>query len=164
MPAGSVHTANSISIAALLSGAAYFYDPIMLTNTDSAALVVGSLSGIFLTPDLDVDSGYIGLRFLRSIPLVGRLISWIWRLMWLPYAIVIPHRSWISHFPLISTIIRVIILFIFFSPILFVFKESFLGNSRIVFMWFVGLCISDFFHFYADWISGDLNGYSGKDE
>lgn len=164
MPSGSVHTANSLSIAALLSGAAYFYDPVMLTNSDSVALVVGSLSGIFLTPDLDVDSGYIGLRFLRSIPIVGRFVAWMWRLMWLPYAILVPHRSWISHFPVISTIIRVVILFVFFGFIAFMYKEAFIQNIRLFFMWFVGLCISDCFHFWADWISGDLNGYSGKYE
>lgn len=151
-------------MAALLSGAAYFYNPNILTNDDSIYLVVGSLSGLILSPDQDVDSGYIGLRFLRSIPLVGTFISAGWKLMWLPYSRFVPHRSWISHFPIISTIIRLVYLLVFVSPVLAIYWDWVIPNLRWFGMWFVGLCLSDIFHFFADLISGDLNGYSGKDE
>lgn len=164
MPAGSVHTANSLTIAATLSVAAYFYNPNLLTNDDSMYLVIGSLSGIFLSPDLDVDNGYVGLRFLRSIPLIGGIVSAGWKLIWTPYAKFVPHRSWISHFPGISTIIRLTYLSAFMSPVLIIYWDWIFVNFRWLGMWMIGLCLSDIFHFFADLISGDLNGYSGKDE
>lgn len=153
----------------MLSVAAYFYNPEMISNSDSVALVVGALSGILLSPDLDVDGGYIGLHFLRSIPIIGWPISKAWELFWKPYAVVIPHRSWISHFPVISTTIRVGILFVCFGiPLALMnygsFKILFVDNIRTDFMWFIGLCISDGFHYFADKFSGDLNSFAGKDE
>lgn len=62
------------------------------------------LGGIFLSPDLDVEKGYIGFFYLRKIfpPLY-----YFWRYYWFLYSKFVPHRSWISHSPIISTLIRV---------------------------------------------------------
>jgi uncharacterized metal-binding protein len=151
MPAGRVHAADSISTAALIGAGGYFMDPKIVSTIDVVLLTFGVLSGILLSPDLDVDKGYIGLWFLRKIPFVGWFISGAWRLFWWPYAVLVPHRSWISHFPVISTIIRVVIIVSTFVVFEYVLFKSYLPlHFHYMLVWFLGLTISDTKHFVLD--------------
>lgn len=64
---------------------------------------VGCLIGLFVEPDLDVN----GLTrsewtLLRSVWPVGIL----WVVLWYPYGLAVPHRSPLSHRPLIGTLCR----------------------------------------------------------
>lgn len=70
----------------------------------SPAAALGCLSGVLLSPDLDVDTGYYGLHVIRAI--WGEAGAAVWRAFWLPYAKIMPHRSIASHFPLVSTAVR----------------------------------------------------------
>jgi uncharacterized metal-binding protein len=65
----------------------------------------GCLAGLLITPDLDVDVPVNSHAVVRRH---AGLLPWLaWRLLWLPYAKTIPHRHWLSHAPVIGTLIRV---------------------------------------------------------
>lgn len=65
--------------------------------------IAGNLVGILVTPDLDVDAGNISDTFIRK---VSPSAQWLWRKFWTPYSLSVPHRGVVSHFPVISTLIR----------------------------------------------------------
>jgi uncharacterized metal-binding protein len=102
MPSGLTHSVITTVAAAGLYYAlpqAGFIDP-MTTYTAMG----GCMAGVLLTPDLDVDnashSHYVVLHRFGMIPFI------IWRAIWYPYGVAIGHRSWVSHMPIISTLIR----------------------------------------------------------
>jgi len=72
MPSGRVHTVTTIGLAV---GTALFVP---------APVTVGILSGLILSPDLDVDDGFIGLAHLRRVPAVGNIISGCWQARLMP--------------------------------------------------------------------------------
>jgi uncharacterized metal-binding protein len=65
---------------------------------------IGALLGIMLTPDLDVDGGYIGGKIIRNK--VGRWAERAWDVLWYFYRKSLKHGSELSHFPIISTLFR----------------------------------------------------------
>lgn len=71
----------------------------------AAGLIAGSLGGWFITPDIDHwQRTHEEIRIYQSAgPLAGRL----WQAYWSPYAILIPHRHWLSHLPGVGTVIRI---------------------------------------------------------
>jgi len=93
MPSGKTHTKMSAWLAVGLA-------PV------SPTAALGCLSGVLLSPDLDVDAGYYGLHVLRTI--WGDFVADVWWAFWLPYAKIMPHRSIASHFPLLSTAVRLV--------------------------------------------------------
>lgn len=148
MPSGKVHTANTITAAGLIAASSYFLDPALVSNADVSILTFGCLSGIFISSDLDVNKGYIGLYYLRLIPVVGPIVSLLWKWYWKPYSLIIPHRDWISHTPGISTIIRMGYVS---WPWLLIFSISLAAlNWHYLFIYWLGLTISDTFHVVAD--------------
>lgn len=98
MPSGNIHTI--ITIAA--STGLYLLAPV--SDPQRIAITAGCLAGLIISPDLDVDMQTSAHSTVRRT--LGRLPGLAWRLLWLPYAYLVPHRSWISHAPLISTLIR----------------------------------------------------------
>jgi uncharacterized metal-binding protein len=70
-----------------------------------AALSLGVSVGFLVNPDLDVESGSIA--FYNARRTAGGLFGLAWRIIWWPYAKVVPHRSPLSHFPVLGTLIRV---------------------------------------------------------
>lgn len=137
MPSGRVHTVTTIGLAV---GTALFVP---------APVTVGILSGLILSPDLDVDDGFIGLAHLRRVPAVGNVISGCWQAFWYPYSRLTPHRSHISHSILFGTCLRVAYLLI---PLLAI---NFLGVPIKLptgfGMWFIGLCLADALHIILDY-------------
>lgn len=99
MPSGQTHAA--ISAAA---GLGLYYALGGGQHPEAIAACGGCLLGIIVTPDLDVDQP------IRAHYVVGRRFGApgfaAWRLLWLPYGLAIGHRSWVSHMPIISTLIR----------------------------------------------------------
>ena len=75
-------------------------------------LAVGYLFGLYVgrrvTPDLDIDE--VITRQTRRYLDRHRVLGWLWRFYWLPYAIIHPHRG-ISHTPFIGTIGRWLYMF-----------------------------------------------------
>lgn len=137
MPSGRVHTTATILLA---------IGTFPLANPP---LTAGVLSGLILSPDLDVDDGFIGLAHLRRVGCLGNVLSGIWRAFWYPYSKIVPHRSPISHSIIFGTVVRVGYLILpllalsFFVP---VSVESWFG------VWFVGLCLSDALHIVMDYL------------
>lgn len=68
----------------------------------------GSLVGVVLTPDLDVDAGNISYTMARRVRL-----ETIWSALWHFYRSSIKHGSELSHFPVISTLGRLAYIFLF---------------------------------------------------
>ena len=71
----------------------------------------GALVGIMLTPDLDVDGGYIGNTIIRNK--FGRWVEKGWDVFWYPYRKSLKHGSPLSHFPVVSSVLRLAYLFLF---------------------------------------------------
>jgi len=122
----------------------------------------GCLAGIYLTPDLDV--GYWARiqsmkEIKKSFPVLGR----VWHIIWLPYAIMLPHRSVWSHWPIIGTAVRLAYLSFILIALIFVAGSLTGWNpERVIFTisvfyryslthWFVlGIVISDTVHWLMD--------------
>lgn len=145
IPSGRVHTATTIGLAL---GSVCVLEP---------ALTLGILSGLVLSPDLDVDKGFIGLHHLRKIPFVGKALSLVWRILWLPYSYIVPHRSHISHSIFFGTCARVAYLLL---PILVLNYFGLPIHLPSKFgVWFLGLCLSDILHIFLDYaVKGGKDG------
>lgn len=107
MPSGKVHAATSAFTASVLVSSA------LVPGVDKqfvVAAAAGCLSGVFLSPDLDVDAGYIGLYYIRKY--FGEILSVTWQWLWKPYAVLMPHRSRASHTPVLGTMLRLLYLYL----------------------------------------------------
>lgn len=136
MPSGKTHSITTIGLAL---GSACAFEP---------ALTVGILSGLILSPDLDVDDGFIGLYHLRRIPKVGKFLSFAWRVFWLPYSKIVPHRSAISHSILFGTCLRVG--YLVFPLLVLNYLGLPIHLSDKFGQWFWGLCLADALHIILD--------------
>lgn len=66
------------------------------------AVVIGSLIGLAITPDLDQEGTTFTERILRRIPVLG----FLFQVSWYGYALLFPHRGW-SHNLLVGTLTRI---------------------------------------------------------
>jgi uncharacterized metal-binding protein len=158
MPSGNVHNAATTSIILSL-GVVYALK--VDTPLELAAVGVGAMANYFMSPDLDVDNGFQGFAKLRRFPIIGKVLAFVWRAVWWPYAIVVKHRSWVSHAPIISTLIRIGYLYavIWLSAIVLRVNDELAvyvirGNTgeflRLAFLVFCGLCLMDISHYFLD--------------
>lgn len=140
MPAGRVHAQASL-VSALPTGVLVY---VYTGRADLAALsALGTIAGIPLSPDLDVDhktySEYIIDQYL------GKIAGYVWYLVWLPYAKAIPHRHFLSHFPLLGTAIRLAYVWLWLLP----FGLG-LPLSEPALWFYVGIAVSDLIHWAMD--------------
>lgn len=113
---------------------------------------IGCLFGLFVDPDLDVDGLTASER--RALRLV-RLPGWLWVVFWYPYAKLIPHRHWLSHWPIIGTAIRVAYLLVPLSLLVFLVNPLAFSWMMWGLFWagpwlFIGLAASDIAHWILD--------------
>jgi uncharacterized metal-binding protein len=151
MPDGRTHT--SVTVLTSIYASVFLLDRVTSGSfpLESTAVIVGCLSGVVLTPDLDVDGGNVGFSIIRRR--AGSLPAFLWRAYWFPYSRLIPHRHWVSHLPLVSTAIRLTYLF-WWIPLVPV--TSWLWTA---FLWFaVGLALADFNHAFLDFVRPDDDG------
>ena len=147
MASGKAHATASL-IAAIPAGLAA---GIGLSSIPyGIGTVIGSILGIALTPDLDQEmTTYFEWKLIRKTGPLG----FIWMAFWAPYSLLIPHRSFWSHFPIVGTIIRVLYITI---PIigLCIWREYIpnwpqpIWDSLIGIL--IGLSISDILHWFMD--------------
>jgi Uncharacterized metal-binding protein len=152
VPSGKVHTRASLVLTA--SGF-----PVALWTCDplaGLACAAGSASGVVLSPDLDVD------HKTESEEVVWRwgcVFGIAFMTYWLPYGLVMPHRSFWSHFPVVSTSIRVVYGFWWLVPLSFAIR---LTPGPLFWWyfawWFAGLCLSDAAHWMMDKLSKKRKG------
>ena len=163
MASGATHNAVTLATATGLSTALMAY-----TDTSFQSVVLfaaGCIAGIWLTPDLDQE-GYnrIENKMRKSKnPFIG-IFGNLYIIFWYPYAKLIPHRSWVSHMPVVGTIIRIAYLMLMTSMFLVVigfiapiahdaigpFWQLFAAVFEPMFPAFLGLVVADFMHWFMD--------------
>jgi uncharacterized metal-binding protein len=143
MPGRSAHAAATVATALVLTAAA----PLLAGNADLSALdalgaPAGALLGLALHPDLDLAE--------------NRLSPWSWRVLWLPYGILVAHRSVISHFPVLSTVLRLAYIAVPLVVLGLALGFDSLGALAWLWGWHVlrwavlGLAVSDLLHVVMD--------------
>jgi uncharacterized metal-binding protein len=115
---------------------------------------MGCMSGIFLSPDMDVDAGFLGYAYIDRY--LGKIVGTIWRALWWPYAVLIPHRSWWSHAPIISTALRLAYWYLIYLVGCILFKWPVWTPDLHHGYLYAGLAVSDALHYITDIISTSL--------
>lgn len=144
MPAGKVHINwwKRFLIVAVVFSLILFVKYWLLGVT----VLLGYLLGYVCSPDLD----QIGLssdegRALRMFGPFGLF----WIMIWLPYAYMIPHRHFLSHGWLISTVIRMA--YLFSIPVIVIwYRFGYLPDIDAVTGLFLGQLFSDSIHIFLD--------------
>ena len=118
MACGKTHAASTkgLAIGVCVGGFAstqLYVDQILLI----AAFVP---IGIFVTPDHDVDSGNISFYYIRRY--LGSAAEFIWYRAWMPYAVSYKHRSPLTHWPIISTALRMV--YLIFPLVIFIIRDQ----------------------------------------
>ena len=136
MPDGKTHAVLTVATSSLLfiTATNYLHAPLDV----SLILTSGALSGLALTPDLDQAESRHGF----------------WHLLWWPYGKLFKHRSTLSHFPIISTIVRLI--YAFGLPLFLLWWNYPIENWshwNYIFYAILGLMAADTTHFLADIIT-----------
>lgn len=144
MPSGRTHTLASTVLAAGLSTTYVYW------GEQSLWAGLGCALGSVIGPDLDVDNGSMSMYIVRN--LLGRPAGFVWRWFWYPYAKIMPHRSFFSHFPVVSTSLRLIYLLLLPALAAWWFGWGIEYHSWMLPV-FVGLCVSDTAHAIMDAIS-----------
>ena len=76
----------------------------------------------------------------------------LWQMYWFPYAIIIPHRHGLSHLPGLGTAGRLAYLLLTAFAVVRLGDLPVDGVPAWVFPIAVGLAVSDFVHFWLDFI------------
>lgn len=138
MASGKIHTVTTMCASAV--GIAYYG----LDNISaSSAWLLGGLWCVIVQPDLDqIDGGkgYYGLYVLDN---TKNGLGKIWDLYWRPYARLIKHRGFFSHFPLIGTLGRLLYGGWYFVPLLVLWEGTPYYLTAII--------TCDFLHWLLDW-------------
>ncbi len=159
MPDGKTHAfatvAASLAAPFILHGLGW-----NTTTPNEIAAAAGCLLGILITPDLDVNTGCASMRTIQRR--LGKPAASAWRAIWLPYAALVPHRSWVSHLPIVGTVLRLGYLYVVYFLIALVLGAlGILTLPRIPLTWqtvhssnflwaFAGLALADTLHFAMD--------------
>ena len=161
MASGKIHTAATVSIATPIAGVTGLAAGLLVGDPIGvgAAAAVGALSGILLTPDLD--QSIIDRTEYRLLKWTFGMAA-LWIGLWFPYAVWLPHRSPVTHWPILSTSIR--ILWLKFHPFTIIalglwteFDWTYiltwpinLVGIGLFIAWFYGLTLADFGHWALD--------------
>lgn len=155
-PDGWWHSMITVVIAVMLFITVYF----IYGLKPAAYVALGCLFNLVMGPDLDQGSITYNEKMVGYIPVLGPLAQKVWIVIWAPYAVLIPHRSPLSHFPILGTIIRLsyllfaiccIISITFVIPLnaSFYVISSKLFEEYLLFSVF-GLILADFGHWLRD--------------
>lgn len=115
----------------------------------------GGYLGRCISPDVDIDHATYQDFFVEFVEPYAHKI---WYFMWLPYRKLVPHRHWISHTPVISSLIRVFYLIFpcflisFFIPEFKIFLNLLVEYWDFSFYFLVGLMWADIIHITMDFI------------
>ena len=128
---------------------------------NAIACGVGCLAGVILSPDLDISSRtrseYLVYRYM------GRFPGALWFAFWWLYARLIPHRSPLSHWPIIGTMGRFLYVYLFGGFLWYGAAWLITGTGAWIpmFQWLqtptfawalVGLSLADTLHFFMDFL------------
>ena len=115
----------------------------------------GLMAQRIMSPDLDQQQITFSEYLVNRLnPIVGKM----WEMYWWAYSAAIPHRHFISHFPIISTIIRIIYLFLpFYLLSFFDIKPLKIFFDLAFYYWdyslyfILGMIIADIGHYCLDY-------------
>ncbi len=173
MPSGKFHALATTALAGVSLATCFMVGA-------PQVITLGIISGLILTPDLDVDNGSLALSIVRKAPKdiiriitksrtasgialeIGKLLSDSYRLFWRRYAVDQKHRGcnirkWqVSHAPIIGTLDRVV--YIFFGSgwgslaLWFIWRSASvnIGSAALLVS---GLAMADALHIVMDIIS-----------
>ena len=157
MPSGKVHSITNV-VVALSSSATMFL--LQRGNEATLGVATGAMVGIMVGCDNDVDSGNIADYIIKRY--TGNIVETVWVMLWTVYRKAFKHRSFLSHFPLVSTIIRIAYLAAFYFLIATPLKylSSFVQVDWAYFLWwaFVGLVLADTSHWGLDKLDEMMGG------
>lgn len=156
MSDGSTHFKASVAATAIAAPLAFYY----LQPDYAIAFTIGTVVGWVVTPDVrDIERKTYPSFFLSTIPLVGWLIEILFLVFWFPLALILPHRSKLSHLPFLGTFIAILYatayswlwsrgLWLSTIHLTDVFKELFASAYFSAF--FLGWCVPDIVHWLMD--------------
>ena len=132
--------------------------PYAVTNLHGSPYLYafGVVVGLLVTPDLDLDNGNYSDTLIRKVSTPAQIL---WRVAWTPYGRAIPHRSKLSHFPFLGTILRIGYVFFILNVgnLISYFIMNYFGwidTVLLVFLWnwsfFFGLAHADIIHWAVD--------------
>jgi len=149
MPDGKTHSAITAVAAGVITVSLWRAG---FTGEEVRLAATGCLTGIVLSPDLDVDGGFLGHVLVTKY--LGKIVGTIWRVFWWPYAVLAPHRSWMSHAPLISTLLRLGYCYgTYFVVCAILQVPAWVPEPHMALYSCSGLVVSDTLHYIADIIS-----------
>lgn len=179
MPSGRIHNAVTFALtgSALAVAAAF-----PAQRAEILAVCAGMSAGLFLSPDLDLADGSIALSNVRKAPsmvskalLVGRaptirkfaqavgwLLAWAWSIIWWPYGVIVKHRSWVSHAPILSTALRVGYLSVLVVPACAASYRLTDVGWKYAALAFAGLCVVDVAHWGMDMAQSNIKTWKRK--
>jgi len=113
-----------------------------LTQEEMLWIGIGVGLTILVHPDLDQAESHKGF----------------WSTLWWPYGALVKHRSFVSHFPVVSSIIRAAYLFTMVYALYWLLTPRIEINvPHILYIHLlVGMCMSDWVHIIMDWTSTAL--------
>ena len=135
MSAGCVHQKASVALAGGFLLGSFAFGP----GWEYAA---GALVGVLLTPDLDVDNGYIGNNIIRQG--LGYWGDKVWDVIWYFYRRSLKHGSELSHFPVVSTLFRLAYLYFFVIIIPYVVLHLFFPGTWGDLQWMMELGVKHY--------------------
>lgn len=154
MPSGKTHAVATTVAASALPPLLALTAGLSLQH--AIAFGLGCLTGLVVNPDLDVDHGSNSHSLVKRY--AGNIVALFWFLFWWPYARLIPHRSPLSHFPILGTILRLVYLL---TPLYLIWLWLTLSAPQIMpppaaapwMGWaFTGLAIVDGLHTLMDFL------------
>ena len=122
-----------------------------------AAGAIGCATGLIIDPDLDIDDiTRSEWQMIKKLWIVGML----WVTLWYPYAWLIPHRSPLSHWPLLGTAGRVLYLLLWIKLLGMILDVpvpiQLIVTNSLFMIWFYGLAVADTAHFIMDVVSSKM--------
>lgn len=165
MSAGKTHVKASLALAAGFSIGA-----LMTQDINLLKCAAGSLAGVIITPDWDVDKKFVGNKIVKKrLGVFAEIIFDAWLK---PYKTSFKHGQFGSHFPVYGTFGRLLYIFLLlivpFYAVYFLILLSvnyhfnliyeLLYWVKILFMsWYTfGLCASDLIHFSLDKLTKNM--------
>lgn len=158
------------AIASVILSAGFGLGAAITGDATDLLYSAGSLIGVLVSPDCDVDNGFIADRIIRNR--LGRIFEAAWDGLWYMYRRSLKHGGELSHFPVISTIGRIAYLYLLlvavphfaiyfsFHPgwdlwyVLRRYADLIVSGYKVV----LGLAGSDFIHYALDVLTKEKSG------
>ena len=114
---------------------------------------LGNVMTLYINPDQDQESlNRVEYKWIHNT--IGLFFLCI--AFWGPYAVLVPHRNWFSHFPIVGTIFRYAYLKLGIGLLIFVLTKYPVPEICYTIRWYdiavvLGMAISDILHWIMDW-------------